>query len=74
MVVFFAGLSPMGDFLQERALQQKKAGREVAKLQLFFGCRSPHLGGWAQIFAGQNGVLPPHDGDEHFEGQLNGGP
>ncbi|KAI0356058.1 fatty acid hydroxylase [Trametes cingulata] len=42
MIMFAAGsgLSPMRGFLQERAVQ-KKAGRDVAKSTLFFGCRSP---------------------------------
>ncbi|OSC96348.1 fatty acid hydroxylase [Trametes coccinea BRFM310] len=42
MIMFAAGsgLSPMRGFLQERAVQ-KKAGRDVAKSTLFFGCRAP---------------------------------
>lgn len=35
-----SGLAPMRGFLQERALQ-KKAGREVGRAVLFFGCHSP---------------------------------
>ncbi|KAH7336803.1 cytochrome P450 [Rhizoctonia solani] len=35
-----SGIAPFRGFIQERAIQ-KKAGREVAKSVLFFGCRSP---------------------------------
>lgn len=35
-----SGVAPMRGFIQERALQ-KKSGREVGKMLLFFGCRSP---------------------------------
>lgn len=42
IVVFCAGtgLAPMRGFIQERALQ-KKAGKDVAKVLMFFGCRKP---------------------------------
>lgn len=42
VVMFCAGsgIAPMRGFIQERALQQK-SGREVGKMLLFFGCRSP---------------------------------
>lgn len=41
MVCAGSGLAPMRGFLQERAMQ-KKAGRDVAKNLLFFGCHSEH--------------------------------
>ncbi|KAK7065087.1 fatty acid hydroxylase [Favolaschia claudopus] len=35
-----AGIAPMRGFIQERAVQ-KASGRDVGKMLLFFGCRSP---------------------------------
>ena len=40
MIAAGSGVAPMRGFIQERALQ-KEAGREVGKMTLFFGCRSP---------------------------------
>ncbi|CUA67147.1 NADPH-ferrihemoprotein reductase [Rhizoctonia solani] len=42
MMMFAAGsgIAPFRGFMQERAMQ-KKAGRDVAKSVLFFGCRTP---------------------------------
>ncbi|EJD48679.1 cytochrome P450 [Auricularia subglabra TFB-10046 SS5] len=44
-LVLFAsgsGIAPMRAFIQERAVQ-KRAGREVGHVTLFYGCRSPEL-------------------------------
>ena len=40
MIAAGSGVAPMRGFIQERALQ-KVAGRDVGKMTLFFGCRSP---------------------------------
>jgi cytochrome P450 / NADPH-cytochrome P450 reductase len=44
VVMFCAGsgLAPMRGFIQERAVQ-KQSGRDVCKMVLFFGCRSPDV-------------------------------
>lgn len=44
-LVLFAsgsGMAPMRAFVQERAVQ-KRAGRDVGRVTLFYGCRSPEL-------------------------------
>ena len=40
MIAAGSGIAPMHGFIQERALQ-KESGRDVGKMLLFFGCRSP---------------------------------
>jgi len=40
MIAAGSGVAPMRGFIQERALQ-KEAGRDVGKMTLFLGCRSP---------------------------------
>ena len=40
MIAAGSGVAPMRGFIQERALQ-KEAGRNVGKMTLFLGCRSP---------------------------------
>ncbi|KAF7312594.1 Fatty acid hydroxylase [Mycena indigotica] len=42
-----SGLAPMRGFIQERAAQ-KASGRDVGKMLLFFGCRSPE---WDFLYA-----------------------
>ncbi|KAJ6631867.1 cytochrome P450 [Mycena sp. CBHHK59/15] len=37
-----AGIAPMRGFMQERAAQ-KASGRDISKMLLFFGCRSPAM-------------------------------
>jgi cytochrome P450/NADPH-cytochrome P450 reductase len=44
-VIMFAagsGIAPMRGFIQERA-EQKKAGREIGKMLLYYGCREPGM-------------------------------
>ena len=40
MIAAGSGIAPMHGFIQERALQ-RESGRDVGKMLLFFGCRSP---------------------------------
>ena len=40
MIAAGSGIAPMRGFIQERVLQ-KESGRDVGKMLLFFGCRSP---------------------------------
>ena len=40
MIAAGSGIAPMHGFIQERALQ-KESGRDVGKMLLYFGCRSP---------------------------------
>jgi len=40
MIAAGSGIAPMRGFIQERAMQ-KESGRDVGKMLLFFGCRSP---------------------------------
>ena len=40
MIAAGSGIAPMRGFIQERAVQ-KESGRDVGKMLLFFGCRSP---------------------------------
>jgi cytochrome P450/NADPH-cytochrome P450 reductase len=40
MIAAGSGIAPMRGFIQERALQ-KASGRDVGKMLLYFGCRSP---------------------------------
>ncbi|KAG8686827.1 hypothetical protein FRC11_008300 [Ceratobasidium sp. 423] len=78
MMLFAAGsgMAPFRGFIQERAMQ-KKAGREVAKSVLFFGCRKPEedflysdaeLAEWKEL--GVIDVRPAFSrAPEHSEGQ-----
>ncbi|CAE6460910.1 unnamed protein product [Rhizoctonia solani] len=78
MMLFAAGsgMAPFRGFIQERAMQ-KKAGREVAKTVLFFGCRKPEedflysdaeLAEWKEL--GVIDVRPAFSrAPEHSEGQ-----